>query len=325
MTGKTATTTVNNNEENSRKIRLRAHLAHRKKIMFNRICHQVRKASRGLNLLLILALLTSSSEALAFFDDFISFLKGASTEKPAKTETDNALKICAEPQLYLALTNLQEQQPAALGTPFALYFNTATDLYAQLANNQLKCDVLLSSSERLPILLIRSGKAMPGSMSSFARVPLVLYSADPQLFKDGRTDAISGRKLKSLALPNASLTPAGFAAAEIAARPDFPTNYIKQHIYRAEQEYQVYAMVSGGNVQAGFLTLPLITAKDGSTQGSHWLVPQDLYPPLYYYALSLKGGRQDESSALINKLTFGKEAQPFLRQAGFTPLTAELE
>ena len=258
------------------------------------------------------ALLSSSAPALAFFDLFKSS-EPAPAEKP--------LTVCSVPQYYEFLTSLQ-QVKAQSGIKFN--FATATDLYAQIANNAGSCDVLLSASERFPVLLIRSQKAKPAGMSTFARAPLALYSADPQLFADGSLEPALKRQLKSLVLPKAELTPAGFAAASVVKSPRFPTNYLKHHLYRAEHEYQAYAMITSGNVQAGFVTLPLIAEPDGQINGSYALIPDDLYPPLYCYALILNGAQEDKAQQFVQQLTADAAAQQLLQRCGFEPLEPKL-
>lgn len=234
------------------------------------------------------------------------------------------LQVCAVPQLYGPLTelaSLQQAHPSSVFKgQFALHFDTAGGLYSKIANKTERCDVMLSNSERMPILLVRSQLSEPSSMHAFAKAPLVLYSSDPALFARGAEPVIK-QKLKSLALPKASLTPVGFAAAEVVSSKTFPTNYLKHHLYRAEQEYQVFAMVSSGNVQAGFVTLPLVIGESGS----YWQIPADYYPEICYYAAVLKGSMQLQGLNFIEMLKTDARAQQSLRTGGFLPLSEDVE
>lgn len=91
------------------------------------------------------------------------------------------LKVCAVPQLYLALEHLHGVLPhdftARYDTPNAL-----TERLMAAADTTSECDLLLSSDERLPITLIRAKKGLGSAMLPFTRAPLVLWSADPALF-----------------------------------------------------------------------------------------------------------------------------------------------
>lgn len=267
--------------------------------------------------LITAALLTTAAllplQAQAFWTLF-----GSKEEKQAAP----VLQICAVPQLYGPLTELDKLQQAHPSSvfkgQFALHFDTAGGLYSKIANKTERCDVLLADSERMPILLIRSQQAEPSSMHAFAKAPLVLYSNDPALFQRGAVP-VKKSELKSLALPKASLTPVGFAAAEVVSSKSFPTNYLKHHLYRAEQEYQVFAMVSSGNVQAGFVTLPLII----NESGSYWQIPADYYPEICYYAAALKGDLALQGLSFIEMLKSDVRAQECLRKGGFLPLNEE--
>lgn len=100
----------------------------------------------------------------------------------------DTLKICAVPQLYLALEHLH----GVLPYDFEARYNTPGTWEEQLsasADTTQECDLLLSSDERLPITLIRAKKGLGSAMLPFTRAPLVLWSADPALFAGQRLSA----------------------------------------------------------------------------------------------------------------------------------------
>lgn len=97
----------------------------------------------------------------------------------------DTLKICAVPQLYLALEHLH----GVLPYDFESRYDTPSTWEEQLsasADTTKECDLLLSSDERLPITLIRAKKGLGSAMLPFTRAPLVLWSADPALFAGHR-------------------------------------------------------------------------------------------------------------------------------------------
>ena len=262
-------------------------------------------------LLLGLILSWAISPAQAFWTLF-----GSDDKQGSKTD-DTALQICAAPQFYGPINALSHSRTLSAFTP---YFAPESTLYAILANQTRRCDVLLTTSERYALLLMRSRRALPQDFKAFAKVPLVLFAHDPKLLADGNGQAVKAQRLQSLALPKGELTPAGFAAAQVVARSDFPTNYLKNRLYRAEQEYQVYAMVSSGNVQSGIVTLPLITRADGTTEGSYWLLPQDWYPELKVYALALQGKAHATAVQWIEQLQTKPEVAASFSKQGFVML-----
>ena len=83
-------------------------------------------------------------------------------------------------------------------------------------------------------------------------------------------------------------------------------------------------MITSGNVQAGFVTLPLIAEPDGQISGSYALIPDDLYPPLYCYALILNGAQEDKAQQFVQQLTADAAAQQLLQRCGFEPLEPKL-
>lgn len=91
------------------------------------------------------------------------------------------VKVCAVPQLYLALEHLHDVLPQ----PFVASYDTPGALYQRLnnaADTTSECDLLLSSDERLPITLIRAHKGLGSAMLPFTRAPLVIWSQDESLF-----------------------------------------------------------------------------------------------------------------------------------------------
>ena len=144
-----------------------------------------------------------------------------------------------------------------------------------------------------------------------------LWSKDETLFKND-IKAIKDKKLKSLALPKASLTPVGFAASQIVKKKNFPTNYIKYKIFRTEQEFQAFAMVNSGNVQTGFITKPLIM-RDGKATGSYWFVPHEYYDPIKYYIINTNS-TSFRTSKVFNYLLTDNNVHQFFLKAGFEDL-----
>lgn len=229
------------------------------------------------------------------------------------TASPNKVKICSVVQLYSTMTALQHVAPYK----FDLVFDTPTDLYARIANNELQCDLLLSSDERLPITLIRGGKGQASGMVPFAIAPLILLAKDPNLFKYN-LNAISKKQLKSLALPDARLTPVGFATHQIVKTSAFPTEYLKSKIYRADQEYQILSLISNGYVQAGFVTLPLYKDLENPQDYSYWLIPRKYYPDIFYYVLLLKNAVNNNNAINIMRyLVENPQVVKILKQYGF--------
>ena len=228
------------------------------------------------------------------------------------------VNVCAATQTYSALEGIKDHAPV----DYKVQYATAEDLEAIATEDRSKCEIVLSSDEKLAVLLVRSGKLNLSNMHQLVRAPLLLWSSDPSLL-DSSATVVARKKLKSLALPKAELTPVGYAASEIVSRKNFPTDYLKGKIYRTEQEYQVYSMVESGNVQAGFLTKPLIMDATGHLRGSFWQVPRDLYSELGYYLMPLERYKEDSDvKRLMNYLlTSDKVMKDFIATGFDKPLS----
>ncbi len=223
------------------------------------------------------------------------------------------VNVCAATQTYSALESIKDHAPVDFNVQYA----TAEDLESIATEDKSKCELILSSDEKLAVLLVRSGKLNLANIHQLVRAPLILWSADPSLL-DSSATVVARKKLKSLALPKAELTPVGFATSEIVSRSNFPTDYLKHKIYRTEQEYQVYSLVEGGNVQAGFLTKPLIMDATGQTKGSFWQVPRELYSELSYYLMPLDRYQNDRDvQRLMNYLLTSDKVMRDFIAAGF--------
>lgn len=231
------------------------------------------------------------------------------------------LKVCAVPQLYNALNAIKKESSVA----FKPFFATSSDLYAQISNSSANagvCDIVLSSDEKLPIRLIRSQKADGSSLKPFARVPLVMWSQDPKLFNSTNgTSLLSAGKIKSLAVAKADLSPVGYATKKVLASRQISTSALKDHIYRAEQEYQVYSMVTSGNVQAGIVTKPLVESGSSVKNGSYWEIPRSLYPDIQYYVVVMQSASSNpNASKIVNELLNSDKLKLTLQKYGFYDL-----
>ena len=238
---------------------------------------------------------------------------------PAFAAEDNnkALNVCATAQMYNALEAIIPSAPIKINA----HYTTASEIFTGLIHNKISCDVIISPDERLPISLIRLGKTSPASFIPFARAKLILWSENPRLFNGGKVDAIYNKRLKSIALPDPKLTPVGFAAKQVIDHKSFPISYLNNKTYYLDHEYQVYSLIKNGDVESGFITLPLIMDKRRMANGSYWEVPRSYYPDIMYYTLII-----DDSPLIREAQTFTRylrendSAQDLLNSFGFGSL-----
>ena len=228
------------------------------------------------------------------------------------------LRVCAEPQFYAVVHELQD----LADPPFTAVVDTTTVLEAGLANQALRCDLVLTGFSALSVMLMRGGRVHPAQVQVIAHAPLVVAARDRQLFRHG-VDAITERRLRSLAVPRAAYSAVGHAAARIIRSPAFPTGYLENDIYRADQEFQVLAMLDSRQVQAGFVTLPLLHLLPWPEEYSYWKIPATYYPPLPCLAMIPSDStRQELAARLMEALLHHPRVRELLERRGFGPRAA---
>lgn len=230
------------------------------------------------------------------------------------------LQVCAVPQMHNSLVRLQQTSPVK----FDLHTATATELYAELSNStEHKCDVVLSSEERLAIQLAGIGKTDKAHIQPFAKVKLLVWAANPRLIDSAEGAKIFiEQKIKSIALAKGELTPVGYASREVLKRPELKAKFLDDHTYRADNEYQVYSMVQEGHVDAGFVTSPLVMTLTRQANGSYWVIPEDYYPTIQYYAsiMTDKDTKTEEAKQFVEFLKNDPKAGALLEALGLYKL-----
>lgn len=161
-------------------------------------------------------------------------------------------------------------------------------------------------------------------MQPFAKVKLLLWSPNPRLINSTEGEKLfTQQKLKSIALAKGELTPVGYASEEVLKQPQLKASFLKDHTYRADNEYQVYSMVEEGNVEAGIVSTPLVLTLTRQMNGSYWEIPADYYPTIQYYATVMKGDNvpTDKAQQFIDYLKTDPQAGTLLEALGFYSLS----
>ncbi len=166
-------------------------------------------------------------------------------------------------------------------------------------------EVMISADAKTPKKLVKNELALADSQFTYARGKLVLWSVDPALVDAGGAVLNTG-KFKHLAIANPKTAPYGTAAMETLDKLGL-TASLKSKLVEGENISQAKQFVDTGNAEVGFVALSQIY-KDGKiTKGSAWVVPLDLYAPLYQDAVLLKKGEDNPAAtALLNYLKSDK-------------------
>jgi molybdate transport system substrate-binding protein len=81
---------------------------------------------------------------------------------------------------------------------------------------------------------------------------------------------------------------------------------------------QAFQFVMTENADLGFVALSQISIDGRITQGSAWVVPQNLYIPLKQDAILLTLGKENAAALALMKYMRSERAQSIIRNYGYT-------
>ncbi len=166
-------------------------------------------------------------------------------------------------------------------------------------------EVMISADAKTPKKLVKNELALADSQFTYARGKLVLWSVDPALVDAGGAVLKTG-KFKHLAIANPKTAPYGTAAMEALDKLGLSAS-LKSKLVEGEKISQAKQFVDTGNAEVGFVALSQIYKNGKITKGSAWVVPLDLYAPIYQDAVLLKKGEDNPAAtALLNYLKSDK-------------------
>ena len=176
-------------------------------------------------------------------------------------------------------------------------------------------EVMISADAKTPKKLVKTELALADSQFTYARGKLVLWSVDPALV-DASGTVLKSDKFKHLAIANPKTAPYGTAAMEALDKLGL-TASLKSKLVEGENISQAKQFVDTGNAEVGFVALSQIYKNGKITKGSAWVVPLDLYAPIYQDAVLLKKGEDNPAAtALLNYLK-GNKAKAIMTTYGY--------
>ena len=193
-------------------------------------------------------------------------------------------------------------------------YGSTGKFYAQIKNGA-PFEVLLAADDETPAKLIHENAAVAGSQFTYAIGKLVLWSAKPAVV-DGQGEVLKQGGFDHIAIANPKLAPYGAAAVQ-AMKTLGVYDALQPKIVTAESIAQSWQFVSSGNALLGFVALSQVL-KDGKIEGSAWVVPGSLYPPIRQDAVILEKGKgRPAAEALLNYLKTAK-ARAIITRFGYS-------
>jgi len=211
------------------------------------------------------------------------------------------------------------QQIAALfeketGNTVKLSFGSSGKFYSQIKEGA-PFDVFLAADEKNPKLLEQEGLAVANSRFVYALGKLVLWSAKPG-FVDDKGAVLNKGSYNKLSYADPKLAPYGLAAQETLQKLEL-WDKVQSQLVTGESITQTYQFAATGNAELAFIALSQVT-KDGKvTEGSWWLVPENLYTPIKQSAIQLSSAKDKKASQAFLSFLKSEKAAAIIRSFGY--------
>ena len=201
-----------------------------------------------------------------------------------------------------------------------LAFGATGKFYAQIKNGA-PFAVLLSADDETPTRLEKEGVAVAGTRFTYAVGRLALWSKNTSLVDDKGQVLLSNttdkNSFKKLAIADPKLAPYGAAAMEVLDRMGALAK-VRSKLVQGDSIGQAFQFVMTENAELGFVALSQISIDGRITQGTAWVVPQNLYTPLKQEAVLLPLGKNNAAALALMKYMRTDRAQAIIRAYGYT-------
>ena len=201
-----------------------------------------------------------------------------------------------------------------------LAFGATGKFYAQI-KNRAPFAVFLSADDVTPARLEKEGIAVTGTRFTYAVGRLALWSKNPSLVDDKGQVLLSTttdkNSFKKVAIADPKLAPYGAAAMEVIERMGVSAK-VRPKLVQGDSIGQAFQFVMTENAELGFVALSQISLDCRITQGSAWVVPQNLYTPLKQDAVLLPLGKDNAAALALMTYMRTDRAQTIIRSYGYT-------
>ncbi|MCK0105905.1 molybdate ABC transporter substrate-binding protein [Marinobacter sp. S0848L] len=191
-------------------------------------------------------------------------------------------------------------------------FGSTGKLYAQIRHGA-PYDAFMAADAERPRLLADQGLAVAGSQIPYAEGRLVLWSRDPNLFRDGREYLNS--QPQRLAIGNPKTAPYGIAAIEVLENLGL-AGALSPKLVSGDSIAQTFQFIATGNARAGFVAQAQVRAYNDE-EGSAWQVPKTLHKPISQHAVLLNRGHRNAAAHDWMAFLNGAKAQAIIREDGY--------
>ncbi len=200
------------------------------------------------------------------------------------------------------------------GHTVSVSLGSSGKLYAQIVAGA-PFDVFLSADDEIPKRLTNEGLAVVGSRFAYATGKLVLWSARPG-FVDDEGKILRKGGYSNLAIAEPKLAPYGRAAKEVLEKLAM-WNSMRDKLVIGENITQTWQFAATENAELAFIALSQVMRDGKVTQGSWWVVPEDLHKPIRQSAVLLTGAKDKAAAQAFLDFLKSKRAAAVIRSFGY--------
>ena len=233
------------------------------------------------------------------------------------------LRVAAAADLEPVLPPILDQFQRATGIHAEATYQASAMLTAQIENGA-PFDVFLSADLSYPKRLIDDGLAdAAGSADSstpitYARGTLVLWARTDSHLPSPSLDLLRSPALNRLAIANPDRAPYG--RATVAALRNLKLyEALKPRLVTAENIAQAAQFIDSANADAGLISLTSALTPRLSADGSYFVIPRDLYPPIEQGAVIVSNTKQRAAVHKLLDFLLSPAVQAQFAKSGLTP------
>ncbi|MDJ0738552.1 MAG: molybdate ABC transporter substrate-binding protein [Gammaproteobacteria bacterium] len=219
------------------------------------------------------------------------------------------VKIAVAANFTAAMKELSALFHESTGYTAVVSYGSTGKLYAQILNGA-PFQVFLAADRERPSMLHAAG--LGDSPYTYAIGRLALWSPDPSLVDD-RGEVLQRNDFARLAIANPKTAPYGAGAIQVLRKLGVETQ-TRSKMVRGDNIAQTYQFVMTGNVPLGFVAVSQVAT---NAQGSVWVPPQSLYPPIRQDAILLERGRDTPAAVSFVRFLQTDAARAVIRRHGY--------
>jgi molybdate transport system substrate-binding protein len=234
------------------------------------------------------------------------------------------LRVAAAADLQPVLPPLLDQFRQSTGIGVDVTYQASAALTAQIQNGA-PFDLFLSADLGFPKRLIDAGLADAAASAdsttpiTYARGTLVLWARKDSTLPPPSLDLLRSSELERLAIANPDRAPYGRAA--VAALTSLKLyDKLKPKLITAENIAQTAQFVDSGNADAGLISLTSALTPRLASNGSYFVIPRDLYPPIEQGAVIISKSTQRAAAHKLLDFLLSAPVQEQLGKSGLTPV-----